>query len=95
MPTAEKRNVTLAPELAAAVDEAVASGEYGNASEVIDDALSQWKASRELHGYSVEELRRLWEEGVDSGKPRPFTADAVREIQESGRKRLAEQRKGS
>ena len=35
----DKRSITLSPELAAAVDDVVAAGEYASASEVIRDAL--------------------------------------------------------
>ncbi|TPI39407.1 type II toxin-antitoxin system ParD family antitoxin [Mesorhizobium sp. B3-1-9] len=63
----DKRSITLSPELAAAVDDVVAAGEYASASEVIRDALRQWKERRDLLGYSVEELRKLVQEGIDSG----------------------------
>lgn len=69
MPQVEKRSIALSPELAAAVDRAVAGGEYGNVSEVIRDALRQWKERRELYGYTVDELRRLVDEGMGSGTP--------------------------
>lgn len=63
----DKRSITLSPELARAVDDVVAAGEYASASEVIRDALRQWKDRRDLLGYTVEELRRLVQEGIDSG----------------------------
>jgi len=63
----DKRSITLSPELAQAVDDVVAAGEYASASEVIRDALRQWKDRRDLLGYTVEELRRLAQEGIDSG----------------------------
>jgi len=63
----DKRSITLSPELAAAVDDVVAAGEYASASEVIRDALRQWKDRRDLHGYTLEELRKLVQEGIDSG----------------------------
>ncbi|WP_245477863.1 MULTISPECIES: type II toxin-antitoxin system ParD family antitoxin [unclassified Mesorhizobium] len=63
----DKRSITLSPEPAAAVDDVVAAGEYASASEVIRDALRQWKDRRDLHCYTVEELRKLVQEGVDSG----------------------------
>mgnify|MGYP001285254059 CR=1 FL=1 len=63
----DKRSVTLSPELAAAVDEAVDAGEYASASEVVRDALRQWKERRDCYGYTLEELRRLVQEGIDSG----------------------------
>ena len=52
----DKRSITLSPELAQAVDDVVAAGEYASASEVIRDALRQWKDRRDLHGYTVEEV---------------------------------------
>ena len=64
----DKRSITLSPELAAAVDDVVAAGEYASASEVIRDALRQWKDRRDLLGYTVEELRKLVQEGIDSGQ---------------------------
>lgn len=63
----DKRSITLSPELAAAVDGAVEAGEYASASEVIRDALRLWKERRELYGYTLEELRALVQEGIDSG----------------------------
>lgn len=88
MPTVEKRSVALSPELAKAVDQAVASGEYGTVSEVIREALRQWQQRRQLYGYTVEELQRLWQDGVDSGPPRPFTRETVDEIRAAALKRL-------
>jgi antitoxin ParD1/3/4 len=63
----DKRSITLSPELAALVDGAVEAGEYASASEVIRDALRQWKERRDLFGYTLDELRRLVQEGIDSG----------------------------
>ncbi len=63
----DKRSITLSPELAAAVDGAVAAGEYASASEVVREALRLWKEQRDLLGYTVEELRQLVQEGIDSG----------------------------
>ena len=65
----DKRSITLSPELAAAVDGVVEAGEYASASEVIREALRQWKERRDLFGYTVEELRQLVQEGIDSGAP--------------------------
>ncbi|MGB3834011.1 MAG: type II toxin-antitoxin system ParD family antitoxin [Mesorhizobium sp.] len=63
----DKRSISLSPELAAEVDGAVAAGEYASASEVVRDALRLWKERRDLLGYTVEELRQLVQEGIDSG----------------------------
>ncbi|MBN9036921.1 MAG: type II toxin-antitoxin system ParD family antitoxin [Rhizobiales bacterium] len=59
--------VKLKPELAAFVEEAVASGEYGSGEAVVEEALRDWKERRDNHGYTLAELRRLVQEGIDSG----------------------------
>jgi len=64
----DKRSITLSPDLAAAVDDAVEAGEFNSASEAIRDALRQWKERRDLLGYTVEELRALWTMGASSGE---------------------------
>lgn len=64
----EKRSVSLSSELAAVVDEAVSSGEFGSASEVVRDALRQWKERRDLLGHTLEEIRALWDQGINSGE---------------------------
>ena len=63
----DKRSITLSSELAAAIDGAVEAGEYASVAEAIDDALREWKERRENHGYTIAELRRLIQEGIDSG----------------------------
>lgn len=88
----EKRSVSLSSELAAEIDQAVASGEYGNASEVVREALREWKERRDLFGYSIEELRRLVQEGIDSGPAQPFTQETLEAIKRRGRQRLVERR---
>jgi antitoxin ParD1/3/4 len=67
MGNVDKRSITLSAELATAVDAAVETGEYASASEVVRDALRLWKERRDLYGYSLEELRGLIQEGIDSG----------------------------
>lgn len=88
MPTVEKRSVSLPPELAAMVDQAVADGEFGNASEVIREALRQWKERRELYGHTVEELRLLWEQGLASGERHTLDEGFAERIKARGRARL-------
>lgn len=81
----DKRSITLSTELAAAVDDAVTAGEYASASEVIRDALRLWKERRDLFGYTLEELRALVQEGIDSGPGQYATMD---EIKAEARRRL-------
>lgn len=88
MANVEKRSVSLPSELSAVIDQAVAEGEFGNASEVIREALRQWKDRRDLHGFTVEELKGLWDEGLQSGDAQPLSAAFVDRIKERGRARL-------
>ncbi|WP_342363360.1 type II toxin-antitoxin system ParD family antitoxin [Terrarubrum flagellatum] len=80
----DKRSITLSPDLAAVVDGAVDAGEYASASEVIRDALRLWKERRDLLGYTVEELRRLAQEGIDSGPGRYASIDEIKAAARAG-----------
>jgi len=53
----------LAEEIAASVER----GEYPSESDAVIGAVEEWRASRFVEDYSVEELRRLVQEGADSG----------------------------
>ena len=86
----DKRSITLSSELATAVDEAVATGEYASASEVVRDALRLWKERRDLFGYTVEELRALIQEGIDSG---PGRFASMEDIKAEARRRYAASRR--
>jgi antitoxin ParD1/3/4 len=66
----DKLNISLSPELAAAVDHAINAGEFNSANDVVRDALLQWKERRDLLNYTPEELRQLWAEGIASGEPK-------------------------
>jgi antitoxin ParD1/3/4 len=88
MAAVEKLSIALTPELAADVREAVAGGEFASTSEVIRDALRAWKQTRERRAVALDELRRLWGEGVDSGEDDQGTLDAE-DIKRRGRQRLA------
>jgi antitoxin ParD1/3/4 len=67
MPGVEKLSVAVTAEQAAMVREAVETGEYATAGEVVGEALRLWQAERQARAREVEELRRLWREGVESG----------------------------
>ena len=76
MSTIRKLSVALTPEMVVMVRDAVASGDYASTSEVVREALRDWKAKR-LIG-------RLWDEGVASGSAEDgetideIAADAMR-----------------
>jgi antitoxin ParD1/3/4 len=67
MSTVEKMTIALTPEMAGFVRRAVSAGEYASTSEAIREAVREWKERRDLLGYSVEELRELVQQGIDSG----------------------------
>ena len=69
MANVEKVSVALTPEMAAMMREAVATGDYASASEVMREALREWKERRMLRQRAIEELGRLWDEGIESGPP--------------------------
>jgi antitoxin ParD1/3/4 len=65
----EKLSVEIPRDVNEIVEEAVASGEFASASEMVSSALTEWKSTRLIHGYTVEELRALVDEGEVSGDP--------------------------
>ena len=85
MPAAEQLRLTLDAELAAQVDDAVASGAYASASEVVEDALACWRERRALEADPETPRACLWQEGLDSGGPEPFD---MAEIKRAARARL-------
>ncbi|MFP4350299.1 MAG: type II toxin-antitoxin system ParD family antitoxin [Desulfococcaceae bacterium] len=78
MPNIEKMSVALTPEMAALVRQAVESGEYASSSEVIRDALRDWNRKRIWREKEIDEIRRLWEEGLENGPGRFLNVDALK-----------------
>ncbi|HEX5416425.1 MAG TPA: type II toxin-antitoxin system ParD family antitoxin [Chloroflexota bacterium] len=85
MATVEKISIALTPDLAALVREVVEGGEYASSSEVIREALRDWKLKRSLQQQQVEELRRLWYEGINSGSAGELDME---EVKREARKRF-------
>lgn len=86
MTAVKKLSIALTPEFAADIRRAISTGEYASTSEVIRDALRAWKQQRQGRAIAVQELRRLWREGLDSGESAPLDA---KDIKRRGRARLA------
>jgi len=84
----EKVSVALTRDMAAMVRQAVDSGEYVSSSEVIRDALRDWKREREERASVIEHLRALWRDGIASGPPVEGNFDAA-DIARRGRARRA------
>jgi antitoxin ParD1/3/4 len=80
-----KVSVALTREMADLVQQAVDSGEYATGSEVIREALREWKLRRKLPLLEQEELRRLWAEGLASG---PGRFEGIEAIKREGRRQL-------
>lgn len=75
----EKISISLTNEHAQLLQDAVKSGDYASSSEVVREALREWK-SRHLLG-------RLWDEGLASGSAEPGLDMA--EIKAEARRRKA------
>jgi antitoxin ParD1/3/4 len=67
MSNVEKISVALTPEIASEMRAVVESGEYASASEVMRDALREWRLRRAERKHAREQLGRLWDEGMASG----------------------------
>ncbi len=80
-----KVSVALTPELRDLVQDAVSAGDYASTSEVIREALRDWKERRERKRESIAELRRLWDEGIASGPAAPLDIESIKR---EGRRRL-------
>ncbi|MHB2265698.1 type II toxin-antitoxin system ParD family antitoxin [Aliihoeflea sp. PC F10.4] len=78
MATVEKVSISLSSELASSVRNAVESGRYGSASEVVREALREWKQREPLRRQEVERLRTAWQEGIESGASQPLDLDTIK-----------------
>jgi antitoxin ParD1/3/4 len=86
MSTVEKVSISLTEDMLAQVKAAVASGRYASASEVIREALREWAEQEQRRELKRAELRRLIQEGLDSGS-KPY--DGFESARQNGRRRLA------
>jgi antitoxin ParD1/3/4 len=78
MSNVQKVSIALTAEFIALLQEAIDSGEYTSASEVVRDALRDWKTRRGLHDLDAAELRKLWDEGIRSGPGRVTSFDRIK-----------------
>lgn len=95
MPTTiERLTITLPPDMANVVRGAVDTGDYASASEVIREALRDWKMKRALQMQELEALRSDIDKGLaDLKQGRVKDFDAKR-IVARGRRILARTRSG-
>jgi antitoxin ParD1/3/4 len=78
-------DVSLPDDLAAEVASAVQRGEYASESDAVLGVVAEWRVQR-VAMIGVEELRRLWREGVESG---PGRSMSVEEIKAEARRRFS------
>src|SRR5271166_5319799 len=90
MPEIERLTITMPPELAAVVKQAVETGDYASTSEVVRAALRDWKLKRTLQLEELAALRADIDKGladVAAGRVKDFDSDR---IIARGRKLLAD-----
>ena len=71
-------NFSLTPQLEIFVRELAASGEYNNASEVVREALREFKRSEEMHALKLKQLRAAISEGeraIEQGDSHIFNSE--------------------
>ncbi len=87
--TLERLTVTMPIEMATAIKQAVDDGEYASTSEVVREALREWKTRRQLMLNELSVLKADIDQGladVAAGRVKAFDADR---IIERGRQLLA------
>lgn len=90
MPDVERLTITMPPELAAVVKQAVETGDYASTSEVVRAALRDWKLKRALQIEELAALKIDIDKGladIAAGRVQEFDADR---IIARGRKLLAD-----
>ena len=89
MSTIERMTITMPADMAAVVKGAVEGGDYASTSEVVREALRDWKSKRAVQLHELEALKADIDKGladVAAGRVKDFDADR---IIERGRKLLA------
>lgn len=70
--------IDLSPEAARIVRRAVKAGDFPDAKAVVEAVVRDWNGQREeLLGYTMEELRRLGDEGEASGPGREIATEEI------------------
>lgn len=77
MPNVEKVSVSMTPQHAELLRDAVSSGAYASGSEVVREAMRDWSAKWMQKREDIVKLRAMWEEGKASGPAVEVDFDAV------------------
>lgn len=88
MASAAKFSVTLPAKRAANIRNAVESGDYKSADDVVNSALKLWEERRAAE---IDYLRKAWKEGIESGPSEPWN---LQEFLSEARARKAKAKNG-
>src|SRR5271157_2123839 len=78
MPEVQKISIALTAEQIGALKQAVEAGEYATTSEIVREAIRDWRFKRELRQEDMARLRQKWDEGKASGPAEPLDFAALR-----------------
>lgn len=78
MANVEKVSVSMTPQHADLLRDAVASGAYASGSEVIREAMRDWSAKWTQRRGDIAKLKAMWEEGKASGEATEVDFDELR-----------------
>lgn len=90
MANVEKVSVSMTPQHADLMRDAVESGAYASGSEVIREAMRDWSAKWMQRRGDIATLKALWQEGKASGAATDVDFD---ELRNEARKELASARR--
>ncbi|MEL7361250.1 MAG: type II toxin-antitoxin system ParD family antitoxin [Bacteroidota bacterium] len=74
----KKLNVTITDEQKALVERVIADGRFASASEVVRDGLRLFTERELLREAKLSELRRLVQNGLQSGPAGPWDVDEIK-----------------
>jgi len=80
VPDIQKISVALTGEQVDALKEAVGSGEYATASEIVREAIRDWQLKHELRRDELKRLRHMWDAGQASGPALPVDFAELRRV---------------
>lgn len=77
--------LSLPENLAAEISAAVERGEYASENDALVGAVEEWRAQRQAEAIGTDELRRLVQEGIESG---PGRFESFEDIRAEARRRF-------
>ncbi|MDP9091230.1 MAG: ribbon-helix-helix domain-containing protein [Pseudomonadota bacterium] len=89
MSTIERMTITMPADMASVVKAAVDSGDYASTSEVVRDALREWKMKRAIQIQEIASLKADIDKGLADVAAGRVTNFDKKKIVERGRKLLA------